>query len=157
MTRTIGSLGLCVALAVGGCASAGADMATIRLGARPVPPGSASVLPQGWAAPVKAPPTIDGVLDDAVWRQAQRLSMRPVIGRGRVRAPEDESSVDITPWRCQQFKPKPGETFKWTNAAVADGKVVQSGTAKADKWGLVTLPQVTVTKAKNRIAIVKVK
>ena len=59
---------LCATTILVGCTSVEADMATIRLGAGPVPPGSASVLPQGWAAPVKAPPTIDGVLDDAVWR-----------------------------------------------------------------------------------------
>jgi len=153
VTRTIGSLGLCVALAVGGCASAGADMATIRLGAGPVPPGSASVLPQAWAAPAQAPPTIDGVLDDAVWLQAQKLPMQPVIGRGRVKAPEDESTVDITPRRCQQFKPKPGETFKWTNAS--GGEVVHAGKVAADKWGLVTLENVTVTKGRNRIVVAK--
>ena len=42
----------------------------------------------------------------------------------------------------------------WTNASLADGKSVQSGTATADQWGLVTLERVTVSKGKNRIIIV---
>jgi hypothetical protein len=36
---------------------------------------------------------------------------------------------------------------------VATGKAVQSGTATADRWGLVTMRAVAVTKGKNRIEI----
>jgi len=68
-------------------------------------------------------------------------------------APKEQATMDLTPRRCQAFKPKPGERFKWTNTSVADGKVVQSGTVTADKWGLVTVPKVTVTRDKNRITI----
>jgi len=77
--------------------------------------------------------------------------------RGRGKAPKDACTVDITPRRCQKFKPKPGETFKWTNASLKDNKPVQSGTVKADKWGLVTLPQVKVSKGKNRVSIIRAK
>ncbi|KKL94211.1 hypothetical protein LCGC14_1866960, partial [marine sediment metagenome] len=59
--------------------------------------------------------------------------------RGRGAAPLDRCSVDLTPRRCRRFKAKPGEKFTWTNTTVADGKVVQSGAASADKGGLVTL------------------
>jgi len=68
-------------------------------------------------------------------------------------APKDTCTVDITPRRCQAFKPKPGERFKWTNTSVADGKVVQTGTVTADRWGLVTLKDAAVTKGKNRLVI----
>lgn len=61
--------------------------------------------------------------------------------------------MDVTPRRCQKFKPAPGETFRWTNTSLAEGKVVQSGTAVADRWGLVTLEKVTVSKGRNRIEI----
>ena len=46
-------------------------------------------------------------------------------------------------------------TLSLRNDCPADNKVVQSGTATADKWGLVTLDKVAVTKGKNRIRIVK--
>jgi hypothetical protein len=36
---------------------------------------------------------------------------------------------------------------------VGDGKVLASGTVTADRWGLVTLRQATVTKGKNRLVI----
>jgi len=68
-------------------------------------------------------------------------------------APKDTCTVDITPRRCQAFKPKPGERFKWTNTSLADKKVVGSGAVTAEKWGLVTVPKMTVSKDKNRITI----
>jgi pimeloyl-ACP methyl ester carboxylesterase len=71
----------------------------------------------------------------------------------RRKPPKDGCTVDITPRRCQRFAAKAGEQFKWTNTSVADGKVIQSGTADADRWGLVTLKGVTVTTGKHRIAI----
>ena len=67
--------------------------------------------------------------------------------------PEGACTVDLTPRHCRNFTPRKGEAFKWTNTALADGKVVQSGTVKADEWGLVTLRGLQVTKGRNRIAI----
>jgi len=64
-------------------------------------------------------------------------------------APAESATVDITPRRCQKFRPKPGERFKWVNEG--GGKEIQSGQATADKWGLVTLKDVKVTKGGNRI------
>ncbi len=79
-------------------------------------------------------------------------------------SPKDECTVDITPRRCQKFRAKPGEKFHWTNAkasrfvgAVEGGQGTHSGTVTADKWGLVTLPKVTITKARSRIMIARVK
>ncbi|KKL49239.1 hypothetical protein LCGC14_2317490, partial [marine sediment metagenome] len=58
------------------------------------------------------------------------------------------------------FKATPGERFGWTNhqgARLAGStpawKQVQTGTAVADKWGLVTLEGVKVSKTGNKIVI----
>ena len=74
---------------------------------------------------------------------------------GKSGAPADTCTVDITPRRCQKFKARLGETFRWTNTAQTAGKVVQSATATADRWGLVTLGSVLVSQGKNTIRISK--
>jgi len=66
--------------------------------------------------------------------------------------PEDRCTVDVTPRRCRNFKPKPGQTLAWTQIA-ADGAELGKGTVAADRWGLVTLKQVPVTKAPSRLRI----
>ncbi len=77
---------------------------------------------------------------------------------GRGKSPADTCTADLTPRRCQKFKAKPGQEFAWTVTLVPDpaapAKVVQRGTAKADKWGLVTVKDLTVTRAKRRVRIV---
>jgi len=70
--------------------------------------------------------------------------------------PAEQCITDLTPRRCQKFKAAPGQKFKWTNTDLADGKVLQSGRAVADKWGLVTLEKVRIlTGRKHRIKIVR--
>jgi hypothetical protein len=63
-------------------------------------------------------------------------------GRWSVKLSNDlakaEMTVDVTPRRRQQFKPKPGETFRWTNAAGGEGETA------ADQWGLVTITRVRI-------------
>jgi hypothetical protein len=71
----------------------------------------------------------------------------------RPSAPADSCTVDLTPRRCQRFKTQPGQRFSWTNTSLADGKVIQSGVAAANKSGLVTIQNLTVLKTKNRIQI----
>lgn len=66
-------------------------------------------------------------------------------------APLPSCTVDLTPRKCQKFRAKPGETFRWSNAA-GDNEV-RSGAATADNWGLVTLPGLQVSKAKSRVKI----
>ncbi len=66
--------------------------------------------------------------------------------------PEDSCTADVTPRHCQLFKPKPGQSFKWTSTSLGSSKV-QSGQVTADRWGLVTLPTVRVDKGKMRIVI----
>jgi hypothetical protein len=71
-------------------------------------------------------------------------------------APQDDCTVDLTPRRVQRFKTLPGERVRWTNVGVGQ-ELLQSGEVTADKWGLVTLPRVIVTKRKSTIRIVREK
>lgn len=82
--------------------------------------------------------------------EADRWEMTVAINAG---APRDDCTVNLTPRRCQKFKPAEGTVFKWTNSS--GGKEVQSGEVKADKWGLLTIEKLTVSKGKNRIVISK--
>ena len=68
--------------------------------------------------------------------------------------PKDACTVHITPRRLQKLKVAPGAAFAWTNTSIADGEVVQTGKATADKYGRITLEKVTVTKGRNRIKLV---
>lgn len=68
-------------------------------------------------------------------------------------APAGDCTVDITPRRLQQLKPKPDESFRWQNKAGEN--VVQSGTTTVDQWGLITIKKVIVTKHGNRIVVNK--
>ncbi|HUT35327.1 MAG TPA: prolyl oligopeptidase family serine peptidase [Planctomycetota bacterium] len=92
--------------------------------------------------------------DDLV-DEPDRWAITAFLTAGRNGAPKDECTVDITPRCCREFKPRPGDHFRWTNTSVADGKGVQSGRITADKWGLVTVPKVLVTKGRNRIALAR--
>ena len=67
-------------------------------------------------------------------------------------APAGECTADVTPRRLQRFKPKPGQGFTWQNTTI-DGRVLQGGQVTADKWGLVTLGDVRITKAGSRLRI----
>ena len=77
--------------------------------------------------------------------------------RGRGAAPLDRCTADVTPRRCQRFKARPGEKFTWTNTSLADKKVVQTGTAVADTYGLVTAKRILISKGKNRLVIQRAK
>jgi hypothetical protein len=80
----------------------------------------------------------------AVWEMTLCLSPR---------APRDSCTVDLTPRRCQRFKPQPGQKLTWTNTSVGEAKIIQSHTVVADQWGLVTLENVVVAKGKNRLRL----
>jgi hypothetical protein len=68
-------------------------------------------------------------------------------------APKDQCTVDITPRRLQSLKILPNQTYKWNNTC--EGKVIQTGAATADKYGLVTIRGALVNKKTNRITISK--
>ena len=67
--------------------------------------------------------------------------------------PDDSCTVDVTPRHCKRFRPRAGERFNWTGRSAGDGKLVGSGTVTADKWRLVTAPNVSVSKGRTRIRI----
>lgn len=62
--------------------------------------------------------------------------------------------TDITPRRLQKFKPEFGEEYEYTNTA-KDGVILQSGKVTADKWNLITLPEIKISSAGNIITIRK--
>ena len=51
---------------------------------------------------------------------------------------EEEMTVDVTPRRCQRFKPRHGEQLKWTDSSGA------SGTVTVDRAGLVTVQRLKI-------------
>lgn len=67
------------------------------------------------------------------------------------KSPKDACTVDVTPRRCQRFKPQPGQELTWTSTV--DGKQIQTGTAVADRHGLVTLKGVKVTRSPGRLVV----
>jgi hypothetical protein len=75
--------------------------------------------------------------------------------QGKGGAPADSCTTDLTPRRCQRFKPAHGERFAWTVTSAADNKATQSGAAEADKDGLVTATGIKLTKDKVRVEIRK--
>lgn len=69
------------------------------------------------------------------------------------RAPESSCTVDVTPRRLQLLKLGPGDRVEWTNRA--GRRELQRGEGVADRWGLVTLPQVRVSQDGSTITVVR--
>ncbi len=57
---------------------------------------------------------------------------------------QEPMTVDVTPRRCQRFKARPGESFRWQWASVDDGKKGKNGIVTADRNGLVTIERVPI-------------
>jgi hypothetical protein len=53
---------------------------------------------------------------------------------------KDEITVDVTPRRCQKFKPQAGEKLKWKSSTGASGQLT------VDKWGLATVEKLKIPK-----------
>jgi len=87
--------------------------------------------------------------------EPDRWEITVLLASGKGGAPEDACTVDITPRRLQKLKVRPGQSFTWTAAPVGDGGKAASGDVKADKWGLVTLERVTVTRDGTRVRIAR--
>jgi hypothetical protein len=68
-------------------------------------------------------------------------------------APVSTATADVTPRRLQALVHTPGTRYTWENRQQPGNTVIQSGAVVADANGLVTLPNVTLTKDRNRIAI----
>lgn len=71
------------------------------------------------------------------------------------KAPLEDCTVDITPRRLQNFKPRFGWPVKWENRDMATDTLIASGTVYVDSDGLITIPQVSVSKSSNRIILKK--
>lgn len=56
---------------------------------------------------------------------------------------KDDMTVDVTPRRCQKYKARPGEPFRWTTSSGGAGAVT------ADEHGLVTVPRVAIQAGKS--------
>jgi pimeloyl-ACP methyl ester carboxylesterase len=80
-----------------------------------------------------------------------RADQWEVTVRITANAPASEGTVDITPRRLQQFKLTPGETLRWSNET--GGRQVQSGEVTVDKWGLATIPSVSLRKGNTRVLL----
>jgi len=87
---------------------------------------------------------------DDVIDEAERWAMTVALVD---RAPADSCTVDVTPRRLQKFQVEAGASYAWSNTEQASGEEIASGTVTADEHGLLTLPQVTVGKAGNRLVI----
>jgi hypothetical protein len=57
------------------------------------------------------------------------------ISNGEAKA---DMTADVTPRRCQNFKPAAGEKLRWTSSSGA------AGDATADQWGLVTVEKLAI-------------
>ncbi len=66
-------------------------------------------------------------------------------------APRASCTVDVTPRRCQSFRAKPGDRFEWRVAQ--DGDKLAAGDVVADRYGLVTIQDVTIRRGENRLRI----
>jgi hypothetical protein len=74
-----------------------------------------------------------------------RLEKNDIVGEW----PKDTATVDITPRRCQAFRPSPGETVRWENWDFGDTsqpEKIAEGDETADKDGLVTVEKFLVGK-----------
>jgi len=69
------------------------------------------------------------------------------------KAPSERCEVDVTPRRVRLFKPRNGERVSWTAADLESGTILKKGTARADRFGLVTAKGVPVTKRKVRLLL----
>jgi len=90
--------------------------------------------------------------DDLV-DEPTRWQITVYLTSGRRGAPKDACTVDVTPRRLRRFRVRPGMKFKWTNQFLAGDRPPQSGSAEADRFGLVTMKGVIVTKGNNRLTL----
>jgi hypothetical protein len=97
----------------------------------------------------------DDIVDkEKQWGMNFRLERNGITGDW----PQDTATVDITPRRCQEFRPAPGEAVHWENWDFSDKsepEKIAEGDVVADKYGLVTVEKFAVGKQGlgNRLVI----
>ncbi len=69
-------------------------------------------------------------------------------------APENRCTVDMTPRRLQKFLIQANQTICWQNRDKS-GKVIQEGAGTPDKFNLLTLERLVVTKAGSKIILTR--
>jgi glycerophosphoryl diester phosphodiesterase len=69
--------------------------------------------------------------------------------------PGEEATLDLTPRRCQKFRAGPGELFRWIRTSPGENRPLQRGESRADRWGLVTLKGLRISRKKQRIILVR--
>ena len=69
-------------------------------------------------------------------------------------APAEVATVDLTPRRCQEFRPRNGDRLRWRRYLVGGQENLDSGELLADQWGLVTIGELQLLKEKQRVEIV---
>ncbi len=67
--------------------------------------------------------------------------------------PREACTTDVTPRRCTVFGAEPGRTFRWTLTPTGADRPSRAGRAEADRWGLVTVKSLTLTRRKARLRI----
>ncbi len=88
----------------------------------------------------------DDIVDE---KDSYAISMRLRRSNRYGEAKGDAVTADVTPRRCQNFKPKPGAKVAWENVSFADPKSpkkIAGGEVTADKHGLVTVPKFQIGK-----------
>lgn len=64
-----------------------------------------------------------------------------------LRSTAGKQTADVTPRRCQHFRPEAGRNYRWGNWSYADPQqpvLVAAGEVQADRHGLVTVPWVAI-------------
>ena len=67
--------------------------------------------------------------------------------------PRDACTTDVTPRRCQRFRAEPGQSFAWASSTPDGERQLQSGTATADRHGLVTVASLAIARTPRRLTI----
>ena len=81
-----------------------------------------------------------GSTDDDILDEEQRWEMN-------LRSTAGDQTADVTPRRCQRFRPEAGRNYRWANWSYADPRhpvQVAAGAVLADPYGLVTVPRVAI-------------
>jgi hypothetical protein len=91
---------------------------------------------------------------DVLWNtsdvvdQADRWEMGIQL---RSAATQDNCTVSVTPRRLQALDHGPGSTYTWE--LVEGTTQISNGNATADQYGLITIPNITITKTERRLKI----
>ena len=77
----------------------------------------------------------------------------PSQWRGTEFKTPDQATADITLRRLQEFAIQPSKTYSWS--VVSAGQKKQSGQTKSDKLGVLTIPDVVITKTPVQLIVEK--